>query len=406
MKSRILEILQTKDEQANKNLGDPASFLHVFDSEKEAAKVADIMAAGTSPEQFESTIDTAQASSERSESGDGDDDGNWLLKLFSQAEPVGAVPGKNKPSTDSIRAILTLFGDAEISGDYAFAKTALEELSRSTQFASFSLDTASQTITLTAPRDLQERLRVTLPIEVRDSNHQYSLCAHKTRIAQAIEQARQAKAGDDSWPLLHYLWPQHPIMDWLSDRVLSAFGRHCAPVIQCSQLADGEQAFILMGLIPNRKGQPLMIEWQVAVFKGGAWTLQTFPDFVARTQLKAGTLANRGQGIDTSSLQANLPGAVAAMRQHMVALQADFSADRTARLSGTLANLERLQGKQIEQLELRLAANQQAEQFKKTKREKRTQHIRKVFDEYRHWVQDTMTTEPQPFIQVLAAASR
>ena len=73
---RILEILQTKDEQANKNLGDPASFLHVFDPEMEAAKVADIMAAGTSPEQFESTIDAAQASSERSESGDGEDDGD------------------------------------------------------------------------------------------------------------------------------------------------------------------------------------------------------------------------------------------------------------------------------------------------------------------------------------------
>lgn len=49
-------------------------------------------------------------------------------------------------------------------------------------------------------------------------------------------------------------------------------------------------------------------------------------DFVARTQLKAGTLANRGQGIDTSSLQSYLPGAVAAMRQHMVSLQASFSA--------------------------------------------------------------------------------
>jgi hypothetical protein len=163
---------------------------------------------------------------------------------------------------------------------------------------------------------------------------------------------------------------------------------------------------MLMGLIPNRKGQPLLIEWQVAVFRGGAWKLQSFPDFVARTQLKAGTLANRGHGIDASKLQSHLPGAVAAMRQHMVTLQSSFSAGMTERLSGTLANLERLQGKQIEQLELRLAANQQAEQFKKTKREKRTQHIRKVFDEYRQWVEDTMTTEPQPFIQVLAAAER
>jgi len=218
--------------------------------------------------------------------------------------------------------------------------------------------------------------------------------------------ARQAKADEESWPSLHYLWPQHPIMDWLSDRVLTAFGRHRAPVIQCPQLAVGEQAFMLMGQIPNRKGQPLLVEWQVAVNVGGAWSLQAFPDFVSRTKLRANSLANRNQGIDTVSLQENLPEAVAAMQRHMVALQKTFALDMTQRLAGTLADLERLQGKQFEQLELRLKANQQAEQFKKSRREQRTQHIHKVFDEYRQWVQDTMTTEPQPFIQVLAAAVR
>lgn len=403
---RILEILQTKDEQANRNLGDPASFLHVFDPEKEAARIAEIMATGTTPQQFEAEIDAAQASSKPPTSGAGDDDGDWLLKLFAQTEPEDGATATPKPSTDFIREGLSLFGNAELSGDYAFAKTALQQLSQPTPIADFTPDDASQTITLTAPRDLQERLRVTLPLEVRDGNHRYALCAHKDRITQAIELARQAKAGEESWPLLHYLWPQHPIMDWLSDRVLSAFGRHCAPVIQCPQLLDGEQAFMLMGLIPNRKGQPLLIEWQVAVWGDSGWTLQAFPDFVARTQLKANSLANRNQGIDTTSLQTNLPGAVAAMQRHMITLQESFSADMTKRLSGTLADLERLQGKQFEQLELRLDANQQAEQFKKTKREQRTQHIRKVFDEYRQWVQDTMTTEPQPFIQVLAAAVR
>jgi len=397
---RILEILQTKDEQANKNLGDPASFLHVFDPEKEAAKVADVMAAGTSPERFEASIDAAQASSEKSASGD--EDGDWLLQLFAQTETVVDT----KSSTDFIREGLTLFGNAELGGDYAFAKTALQQLSQPTPIAEYSHDDASQTIALTAPRDLQARLKVTLPLEVRDDNHRYALCAHKERIAQAIELARQAKAEDESWPQLHYLWPQHPIMDWLSDRVLTAFGRHRAPVIQCPQLAVGEQAFMLMGQIPNRKGQPLLVEWQVAVNVGGAWTLQAFPDFVSRTKLRANSLANRNQGIDTVSLQANLPEAVAAMQRHMVALQKTFAADMTQRLAGTLADLERLQGKQFEQLELRLEANQQAEQLKKSQREQRTQHIHKVFDEYRQWVQDTMTTEPQPFIQVLAAAVR
>lgn len=399
---RILEILQRKDEQAYKNLGDPASFLHVFDPEKEAAKVADMMAVGTSPQEFEATLDATS----KTEGSVGEDDGDWLWKLFSPVESQGDIQVQAKSSTDSISRGISLFDGAQVSGDYAFAKTALEQLSYPTPIAQVTAEDASQSITLTAPFDLQERLRVTLPLEVRDTNHRYTLCAQKERVAKAIEQARQAKADEDTWPDLHYLWPQHPIMDWLADRVLTAFGRHRAPVIQSPELLAGEQAFILMGIVPNRKGQPLLVDWQVALHNDGVWILQSFPDFVARTKLKANTLANRNEGIDTTHLQANLPRAVAEMRRHMITRQEIFSAEMTNRLSGTLAELERLQGKQIEQLELRLAANQQAEQFKRSRREKRTQHIRRVFDDYRQWVQDTMTTEPQPFIQVLCAAMK
>jgi hypothetical protein len=188
--------------------------------------------------------------------------------------------------------------------------------------------------------------------------------------------------------------------------VLTAFGRHRAPVIRLPQLPEGEQAFILLSLIPNRKGQPLLIEWRVAVLQQGAWKLEAFPDFSARTGLQAGKLPNSGQTIDTTSLQQNLPAAVTAMRKFMVERQKTFAADMDARLEHTLADLARLQGHQEEQLELRFAKSGLAENLKRGQREQRTQHIRKVFDEYRDWVRDTMTTEPEPFIQVLAAAIR
>jgi SNF2 family DNA or RNA helicase len=123
---RILEILQSKDEQANKNLGDPGSFLHVVDPEKEAAKIADIMAAGTTPQQFEAQIDAARASSERSASGEGDDDGNWLIQLFAQNESKASGDAAAKLSTEFIQQGPSLFGN---SGDYLFAKTALQQLS-------------------------------------------------------------------------------------------------------------------------------------------------------------------------------------------------------------------------------------------------------------------------------------
>ena len=399
---RILEILQTKDDQAHKNLGDPACFLRLHNAEKESLKVAEVMASGTTPEAFTQTLDQNQAATQPTGAED-EGDVDWLLELFAQTEPATpAAPA----STGFIHHSLSLFGDRTLSSDYAFAKAALQQLSIPTPIAQFFADDASQTLTLTAPPDLQDRLRVTLPSEVRDEHHRYALCSDPARIAASIEEARQARAEEDTWPALHYLWQQHPILEWLADRVLSSFGRQRAPVLQLPALAEGEHAFLLMGLVPNKKGQPLLIEWQVASLHGGQWRLEAFPAFVARTGLKAGVLANRAADLDTQPLQAALPAAVDAMRKHMVARQQEFSASMHSRLQGTLQNLETLQSAQIQQLELRLAANKQDEAFKKGRREKRTQQIRRVFDEYRQWVEDTMSTEPQPFIQVLAAATR
>ena len=194
--------------------------------------------------------------------------------------------------------------------------------------------------------------------------------------------------------------------------MLTHFGRHCAPLLQNVHLQPGEQAFVLMGLVPNRKGQPLLVEWQVAHRKvdatgQGVFTLQPFDEFAARAGLKAGKLPNRGQLAESSpvvqTMQGALPKAVDAMRAHMVAKQAAFSAGLDERLHTTLAELERLQGRQVEQLTLDL--ERQLETVKRGRFEHRKQQINRVFDDYRQWVHDTLTTEPQPWIQVLAAVT-
>jgi len=414
---RILEILQTKDEQANKNLGDPASFLHVYDPEKEAAKVEDAMATHTAPETFEQVLDknAARADAPPAKGEDDEGEGEWLMSLFASGD-ADDQKEPTPPSTSFIDEPPSLFGEDRSESDYAFAKTALQQLSIPDPIAQFSVDDEHRTVTLTAPADLQDRLKLGMPAEARDKGHRYTLTASSLAMAEAIERARQTKKRkkedkqkdnhDETWPALHYLWPQHPIMEWLTERVLTAFGRHRAPVIRLPHLEEGEQAFILLSLVPNRKGQPLLIEWRVAVHDQGKWKLETFPDFATRTKLRAGQLPNSGQSIDTSPLQKHLPEAVTAMRRFMVERQKTFAADMDKRLESTLADLARLQGQQLEQLELRFEKSQLAENLKRGQREQRTQHIRKVFDEYRDWVRDTMTTEPQPFIQVLAAVAK
>lgn len=385
---RILEILQIKDEQANLNLGDPAAFLNVYDPDKESEKITDLMASGTTPEAFEKQLDQAAASDDNNE-------GDWLLNLFTETPATEEISAA-QASLAQIREPMSLFAH-----DYQFAKTALNLLNKDQQMAQWQGDDNGQTIKITAPKDLQERLKQ-LPREVQNEHDSYLLTSDREHLAKAIEQARQAKSEEESWPQLHYLWRQHPIMDWLLDRVLAHFGRHTAPVIQTADLPQGEQAFVMMALVPNRKGQALLVDWQVACFApSGELSLQSFEAFAERAKLRADTLPNSGKSADTTKLQTKLPRAVALMKQHMVAQQQSFASQLKLRLAGTLDELKKLQDKQIQQLEMHL--EKQLETVKHARREQRSKHIHQVFDDYRQWIEDTMTTEPQPYIRVLAA---
>ena len=396
---RILEILQQKDEQANLNLGDPSAFLNVFDPDKEAEKVAGFMAEGLSAAAVEASLDEAAAS-------DTDNDGDWLMTLFggnTAATAATAAASGGGSSLEAIAEPASLF-----DSDYHFAKTALTLLNQGQTLCQWNAEDAEQLIALTAPLDLQDRLRQ-LPREAQAEHDHYALCADPKRLAEAIETARQARAEDDTWPKLHYLWPQHPIVEWLGDRVLTHFGRHRAPLLQSHKLAPGEQAFILMSLIPNRKGQPMLVEWQVASRVGygtaAPFSLESFDAFIARAGLRAGGLPNRGYTPElvtiTQAMQAALPAAVGTMHAYMLKRQATFSAELAKRLEGTLTDLQGLQERQLEQL--RRDLEKQLETVQRGRFEQKSRDIHRVFDDYRRWVADTLTTEPQPWIQVLAA---
>ncbi|PQA84450.1 helicase [Limnohabitans sp. TS-CS-82] len=398
---RILEILQNKDEQANKNLGDPSAFLNVFDPEKEAEKVGGFMAEGLTPEQVETTLDQAASNKQ-------DNEGDWMLTLFGGGEATKPAEASATTAAESKGSSLDHIHDPKslFKSDFHYATTALTQINQGETVCPWTKVDDEQLISLTAPLDLQDRLRQ-LPREAQAENDHYSLSADRERMADAIEQARQARAEEETWPKLHYLWPQHPIMEWLGDRVLTHFGRHRAPLLQSAKLNPGEQAFIFMSLVPNRKGQPLMVEWQVATRVGdqAAFKLEPFESFAERAGLQANGLPNRGQNADyqsvVSSMQVALPDAVATMHDFMAQQQSQFAAQLETRLKTTLEELKRLQDKQIVQLELRL--ENQIETVKRSRFETRSRQIGHVFDDYRNWVQDTLTTEPKPWIQVLAA---
>ena len=400
---RILEILQEKDDQAAKNLGDPSSLLNVHDAEKEAQKVAEAMASGSGPDAFGKKLDDVQTALE---SGTGQSEGDdWLMQLCEPTVKTSIDSQKNGlESLNLITKRKSIFGTDLISPDFHFVKTALQVLqSEPGKNFQYSFDDPTESLSFTAPLDLKDRFKTILPLEVRETLSQYHFSARSEEVEKAIKAARQQRKEEDTWPNLHYLWPQHPFMEWLSDRVLARFGRLTAPVITTSTLPKGSHAFLVMGLIPNKKGQPLLVDWQAVIYDGKTYKLEPLEDFLEKYKLKAGTLPNSGRSPSLDSLKSTLPAAIDVMKAHVVEKQKVFSSEMQKKLANHLVNLKALQERQVQQLELRLIENKQGESIKASIRQRKTENISKVFTEYTQWVEDTLTIEPSPFIEILVA---
>ena len=373
---RILEILKEKDEQAYKNIGDPATFMKVHDSEQEEKLTEDAMAEGMDAGAFDQQY-------QPDDSNEGDD----LLALF--LNPAASQPQAPEQADQHTADDYSLFAN-----DYDFARQALDAINRERNQVSVSANNERQTLTITPPEDLEYRFRF-LPPEISPDNGLLELTADKARFEQEIRRSRQ---DENAWPKLHYLWPQHPAIQWLQDKLLAQVARHSAPVLALpdtdavkQQLQADESVFLVSGLIPNRKAHPVIWEWFALRCKGGkVIELQPARDWLQALQLDS-KLPNRAQPVNLAELEALRQPVISAARAEMQQRQQAFTQATQPQLDEKLAELAALKDRQVTQLDLQLQGSQQAEHFKAARREERINRIDRVFNDYQTWVSDTFT---------------
>lgn len=388
---RILEILKEKDEQAYKNIGDPATFMKVHDADAEETLTMEAMATGMDAEAFDTQY-------QPDDSNEGDD----LLALF--LNPEAATPKTVEQAAQQTVEHYSLF-----PGDYEFAHQALKALNRERKQVNFTANDERQTITITPPDDLEYRFRF-LPPEISPENGLLVLTADKQRYDEEIRRSRQ---DENAWPKLHYLWPQHPAIQWLQDRLLAQVARHSAPVLALPDtdrvrqaLAPGESVFLVSGLIPNRKAHPVIWEWFAITTRDGAVTrLQPAEDWLKPLKLD-NKLPNRAQPVDLTALEALRKPVIEAARKEMERRQQAYTAENQPQLEQQLAKLQELKARQVRQLDLQLQGSAQAEHFKVAKRQERMTRIERIFADYQAWVRDTLTIEPVPHLQIIAVFTR
>ncbi|MCM8885063.1 MAG: DEAD/DEAH box helicase [Candidatus Thiodiazotropha sp.] len=382
--TRILEILQQKDEQAYKNIGDPATFMKVHNTEEEERLTEQAMAEGLGATQFDQKY-------QADESNEGDE----LLTLF--------LAGDTEQSSEKTELPVAK-GFSIYSDDYHFAKAAFEYLNREKPIADVSYNDTSRLISLIAPDDLRERFRF-MPAEIWPENGQFLLTANVESYQEEIKRSRN---DEHAWPKQHYLWSKHPAISWLQERMLGNTGRHQALVMGLnSELKSDESLFLVSALIPNRKAHPVIWSWYAVRCQGNkVQAIESLKRLMETMELGKKPRPNTTQPVNMQRLQALRKPVVDAVRTKVLQAREALEQEVNPKLQAQLDELNRLRGAQVQQLELSLARSQQDPHFKASKKNQRMKFIDKVFTEYEHWMEDTMKTEPSPYIQIMAVIAR
>ncbi|ELR98522.1 DEAD/DEAH box helicase [Gloeocapsa sp. PCC 73106] len=368
---RIIRVLIAKDEQAIKNIGDPSVFMGVFDIDEEVRITAKAIEAGESAESFDAMLTPP------------DNEFDFFSFLEQQPEIT-------QDFLAEMAQMPSLFRD-----DFEYTLASLEAINQNTPLQ-YQIYQEQSLIELTFPSDLKRRYE-RLPREIQPPPQApLRLCADKTLVKKDLEESRKA---EERWTPLQYLWELHPAVQWFNDFNLTTFRRHQAPVIILPSLAPEEAVFVMTGLIPNRRGQPLLNQWFSVVFNNYQFTrVESFATTLERTKLGENPIPNPGVVIEEKLLELR-DIAVERAYQEMLTSAIAFETELNQALQLQLDRLTQLRQQHNQQLELRFTNDHP---LVKERREREKRYIDSIFDDYWRWVEDSMTTEPVPYIKVIS----
>lgn len=375
---RILEILIKKDDQVQENIGDPSEFTGFHSVEDEELEIGKSIENRISAEEFDQTFGNRE---------EGPTDDPFLARLLggiSQGESVDASVATDELTADTP----SLFAD-----EYEWAKSAFD-------FARHRLDQSLQIeylddrreIHFTLPEDFRQRTR-RLPPEIFDRNE---TCVLTSNRESAMKEISVCRKEEGRWPKVQLLWEQHPVMGWLRDKVLGAFARNEVPTILLPTLGQDECIILCSGLIPNRKGHPIVQRWVGASFKGeNLEETLDLEEVLEKTGFARKRFPNPESADDPSRFGERIPDAIEAVRSVLSEAKKDLDARLEPLLQEQLARLREFRDARDTQLEM---------QFEKMTHVRKSEQrkVKDLVSQYERWIEDTLRTENNPSIQLAA----
>ena len=189
-----------------------------------------------------------------------------------------------------------------------------------------AIQSSGDLLLLNAPADLRRRLGssdqrgdvvfggTAIPAEAWTDGHQFRFTDDPDRVALAIEAARNT-SGHWSKELL--CTDQHPVLKWITERLLMLMKRGECPHITSRELDPGELCFCFIGQVSSQAGSPLVVDAHAISFQKGGTTQQR-PLSEMLESIHFQRIVNEGNAGNIEAIKGPLiEAAVEASRDHM-----------------------------------------------------------------------------------------
>jgi ERCC4-related helicase len=306
----VAERLLDREDQAHRALGTAEAVTGLYRAEaEEKSLIQDLLRGRTVDE----SLDTRRAEAEADAAMD-----DFLADFFGSvgdAEP-GAEDGDPQDAegstADASAPAGAGAGNAVVPRLFTSTAEFLDEALRevfpdATTSLDLHRDTESGLLSFRPPTDLVHRLKA-LPLDyVREQRlRERLLVTFNRRLAEhSLKRARES--SNSSWPEISLLTDLHPVVEWLTDKVLVRLGRQEALIITADV---PEPTYLVQGVYSNALGRPTVVKW-MGVTRGG-----TVEDDMVGLLHRSGvgpTMANPMRHSEPATvLEAGIPDALAA----------------------------------------------------------------------------------------------
>ena len=371
---RIIEILVTKEEQALKNIGDPALLLGKFSIEDEELVVADAIENGSDETAFSDTLDA------------GEDEFDPFEALMAAAGETEEVESESDIVTDD-----TLFSDID------YLSNALSYLNQKENLPVQKLQTVSG-LDIKITDDMRRRLSALVPDEALPEGDTLRVSDDKKFCMEMMRESMQNNMAETAWPKTQYLWPLHPILSWVNDKAGLLYGRGEAPIMGIPGMLDeGELIFVVAGSIPNLKSTPLVDEWFGLLYRNGKCVKTlTMDEVIQKTKISNMSSPNTKSigEIEVSTANNLRESVVVQAKAYLENCYKNYENKISPMLNEELDKLADLETRHKEYYQTTLFD-------KERKLQEKERSVEVLFNQFADWVTETLTIQNNPYIRIV-----